>query len=112
MADRLLTREQLLDALTAAGGDSDVFVPVTENGRVHFRKMSEGSEADLGPGISTRSPKDFFFPPSEVMLRYERTGRGMELQAIAPAPEQIMTNGMEKKKVHNANNNVSPSCHA
>jgi ferredoxin len=88
MADRAVTKEQLLDALMAASAGSDVYVPVAEGGRVEFTKMAEGTDVALASGISTRSPKDFFFPPSEVMLRYERTGRGMELQAVAPAPER------------------------
>jgi len=79
MADRIITSDDLLSALQAAAGASDVFAPVLRDGRMLFEKLTPETEAHLGPGVATRSPKDFFFPPSEVMLRYERTGRGMEL---------------------------------
>jgi ferredoxin len=79
VADRIITSDDLLSALQTAAGESDVFAPVLRDGRILFEKLTPETEAHLGPGVATRSPKDFFFPPSEVMLRYERTGRGMEL---------------------------------
>lgn len=78
MADRIISKDELLEALAAAG-EGDVFVPVLRDGRILFEGLTPDTEVHLGPGVSTRSPKDFFFPPSEVMLRYQRTGRGMEL---------------------------------
>lgn len=79
MAERVISRDELLKALSAASGESDVFAPVLRDGRILFESLSRDAEPYLGPGVSARSPKDFFFPPSEVMLRYQRTGRGMEL---------------------------------
>ena len=90
MAERIVTREELLKALgaAAASGDRDVFVPVVREGRILFERLAEGAEPHLGAGVSARSPKDFFFPPSEEMLRYARTERGMELAEVAKAGER------------------------
>ncbi|MHC4252912.1 MAG: 4Fe-4S dicluster domain-containing protein [Planctomycetota bacterium] len=93
MAERIVTTEELLGALraAAASGDRDVFAPVLRDGRVFIEPLAEGAEGTkphLGPGVSTRSPKDFFFPPSEEMLRYARTERGMELESVTKAGDR------------------------
>jgi ferredoxin len=88
MADRIYPRDELIGRLSDAAGDGDVFVPVLRDGRILFESVSPDVEPHLGPGVPARSPKDFFFPPSEVMLRYQRTGRGMELQEVADPGER------------------------
>ncbi len=93
MAERIVTTDELLGGLAAAAaaGDRDVFAPVLRDGRILFERLAgdaEGTKPHLGAGVSTRSPKDFFFPPSEEMLRYARTERGMELEEVAKAGER------------------------
>jgi len=78
MADKSISHDDLVGLLRASEG-RDTFVPTMRGGDIFYDSISVDREPHLGPGVSLRSPKDFFFPPSEEILRYERTGRGMEL---------------------------------
>jgi len=88
MADRVLTRDELLQALRRASGERELAAPVLRDGLVQFNRLSADSEVYLGPGVPASSPKDFFFPPCEEMLSYQRTGRGMELLEVAEPGER------------------------
>ena len=88
MADRVLTRDELFQALRRASEEKEVVSPVLRDGLVFFENWSPDSEPHLGAGVAVRSAKDFFFPPSEEMLSYQRTGRGMELLDAAGAGQR------------------------
>ncbi len=98
MADRSISQDDLVELLRASEG-RDTFVPTLRDGDIFYEQVVADQEPHFRAGVSLRSPKDFFFPPSEVMLRYERTGRGMELvgesdKAAGPPERPVLLFGV------------------
>ncbi len=51
-----------------------VFAPVKDGSRSKFKKITDPAEISTGTVKSERSPKDVFFPQSEVLFEYDTNG--------------------------------------
>lgn len=86
----VLKSEQLTELLAAEAHHSDVYTPVRTNGEVEFRAAANGDKPQLVPGPSRSSPKQFFFPQTETLYRFdfdtvESTDGNDENEAVRPA---------------------------
>jgi ferredoxin len=84
---RLTERElrEWLDHLRADG--HRVVAPVDQDGLRLFRAIGSADEADLSPGKSRWSPKEFLFPRTEALYTYSLGAAGPELED-PPLPER------------------------
>ena len=79
MEKRLIKKEMLSDAIRRISEEMPVYAPVREDGDVLFRVLEEGMEPLMDYSNSKNAPKNIFFPHTEVMMKYTRTDRGMEI---------------------------------
>lgn len=68
-----------LDSLFAAiAAKNTLYIPVDTNGGAKFEKWQEG--AKLSNALNTaKSPKDFFFPQSECLMKFKTEGKNIEI---------------------------------
>ena len=68
-----------LDSLFAAiAAKNTLYIPVDTNGGAKFEKWQEG--AKLSNALhTTKSPKDFFFPQSECLMKFKTEGKNIEI---------------------------------
>ena len=65
-----------LDSLFAA--KNTLYIPVDTNGGAKFEKWQEGKK--LSNALhTTKSPKDFFFPQSECLMKFKTEGKNIEI---------------------------------
>lgn len=80
-----LGREQLdswLDALVAGG--TRVIAPVERRGMRVLHEVTRAADLSLAPGKSRWSPKEFLFPRTEPLFRYETDGEQPVLSDPVP----------------------------
>ena len=76
----------LIEELTK---EHDVFAPVKKESLVSFEAVSSGNEAHLDFQNTKKSPKEVFFPQTEVLFTYRAGKEGVEIEE-APAPKRRM----------------------
>ena len=83
-----LTEAQLREWLHGLLDANTVVAPVEEDGVLLFRRIASEDQAVVEPSGKTRwSPKEFLFPRSEALYRYNFTGGAVKLDD-PPAPEE------------------------
>jgi Pyruvate/2-oxoacid:ferredoxin oxidoreductase delta subunit len=83
-----LTDAQLREWLHGLLGANAVVAPVEEDGVLLFRRIASEDQAVVEPSGKTRwSPKEFLFPRSEALYRYNFTGGTVQLED-PPVPEE------------------------
>jgi formate hydrogenlyase subunit 6/NADH:ubiquinone oxidoreductase subunit I len=83
-----LTEAQLREWLHRLLDTNNVVAPVSEDGVLLFRRIASEDQAVVEPSGKTRwSPKEFLFPRSEALYRYNFTGATVQLED-PPAPEE------------------------
>jgi len=78
MEKRLIKKDALTGIIGKIAQEAVVFAPVKVEDNVLFKALEKGEEPYLTYANSKNAPKNFFFPRSEVMLRYTRTTKGVE----------------------------------
>ena len=87
-----LTEEQLREWMGGLLDGNSVVAPVEEDGVVLFRPITTADQAIVEPSGKTRwSPKEFLFPRSESLYRYNFTGGVVQLEdPSAPEKPQVL----------------------
>jgi ferredoxin len=68
-----------------------VLAPVEQDGLRIFRPVAAGAEADLSPGKTRWSPKEFLFPRTDTLYSYTLQADGPRLQdPELPEQEQVL----------------------
>ncbi|MCX7634949.1 MAG: 4Fe-4S dicluster domain-containing protein [Syntrophales bacterium] len=88
MEKRLIDKNALAGIAKRIAEDLTLYAPVVQEDNVLFKTLEKGEEPHLDLANSKNAPKNFFFPRSEVMLRYTRTPKGMELTAEVVAAQE------------------------
>ena len=82
LVDGLIAGGVRVIAPAAAGADPD---------RTEYRAIAGLGEAALGGPLPHRSLKEFFLPPTEVLLRYRQRKDGVDLEEVATTfPPQLI----------------------
>src|SRR5208283_2974514 len=75
-----LNKKNMAVFIEELGKKCGVWGPVKEGGQVKFAPISNAADIDLhGFKNSTMSPKEIFFPQSEIMLSFRREGDGANI---------------------------------
>jgi ferredoxin len=78
MEKRLIKKDALTGIIGKIAADKAVYAPVKVEDNVLFKVLEQGDEPLVAFANSKNAPKNFFFPRTEVMLRYTRTTKGVE----------------------------------
>jgi len=93
MKKRILKKGDIAGVVAKLAKQGELFAPVLSDGNILFRQIKEAAALAVNYINSKDAPKRFFFPQSEMLLRYFRTGKGMEMKdAPVEAPERILFN--------------------
>ncbi|MCX7816977.1 MAG: 4Fe-4S dicluster domain-containing protein [Syntrophales bacterium] len=79
MKRRVVKKDALVGIAKRISESVVVYTPVLVEGDVLFKALEKGDEPLLGYANSKNAPKNFFFPRSEIMLRFTRTPKGLVL---------------------------------
>ena len=71
-----------------------VMAPVEDESVILYREIDSAKEAVLDFYNSRRSPKEFFFPQSEVLFSYRYEGKELALEEAADEPKKAVIFGM------------------
>ena len=93
MEKRLIKMDALAGIVKKIGEDLTVFAPVKVEDNILFKVLEAGDEPLTVYGNTKNAPKNAFFPRSEVMLRYTRTPKGMELKSEEVASREAVLFG-------------------
>ena len=77
-----IKEEQLSQLYAAVAGEMDVFAPVKKAGQTDFALWQQDSQVDFAATKTNKSPKDLFFPQSQVLYT---TGLNEGKLTITPA---------------------------
>ena len=69
-----LEKGKLGDFIRSLLSDYTVYAPVTANGKSRFEAIESAEDIDLPCLVTDRSPKEVFFPHSEVLFEYDANG--------------------------------------
>jgi len=78
MEKRLIKKDALTGIIGKIAADTTVYAPVKVEDNVLFKVLEKGDEPLVTLANSKNAPKNFFFPRTEVMLRFTRTTKGTE----------------------------------
>jgi len=69
-----LEKDKFDDFIGSLLGDYTVYAAVTADGKSSFKAIESVEEIDLRCLVTDRSPKEIFFPHSEVLFEYDKDG--------------------------------------
>ncbi|MDO8784929.1 MAG: 4Fe-4S dicluster domain-containing protein [Syntrophales bacterium] len=94
MEKKLLKKDKLAGIIKDISQDMPVWGPVKEGDNVLLMPLTEGREPLLNFQNSRNAPKALFFPRTEIMMKYTRTGKGMEFSRNEGEPEEAVLFGV------------------
>ena len=74
-----IRKEQLSALLETVGRNMDLYLPVSSNGKTNFGIWTEDAKVDLETLKTVKSPKDAFFPQSEVLYSCYKDAKKIEI---------------------------------
>ena len=69
-----LEKKGFADFIRSLAAHFVVYAPVTANGKTGFRAIESADDIDMTCLVTDRSPKEVFFPHSEVLFEYDEKG--------------------------------------
>jgi ferredoxin len=69
-----LPKDKFGDFITSLTKDYAVYAVVTESGKSSFKAVESADEIDQACLVTDRTPKEIFFPHSEVLFEYDEDG--------------------------------------
>lgn len=78
MNDKITGKKELISFLTDLSKEYEVFVPVKKDRSVSFEPFSQEEEIVFDYPNSLRTPKEFFFPQSEVLFTFHDSDKTTE----------------------------------
>ncbi len=77
-----ISREKMPELLAAVAKEMDLFLPVQNNGITNFGFWTEDAKVDLDTLKTVKSPKDAFFPQSEVLYSCYQKANKTSIDAL------------------------------
>ncbi|MCB2228027.1 MAG: 4Fe-4S dicluster domain-containing protein [Desulfarculaceae bacterium] len=87
MADKILAKDKLADFLGKLQADYEVYAPQEVEGKAQWAPLEDAGKALWEFSNTSMSPKDFFFPQTEVLMRFKNVQdheSGMVMEAEPP----------------------------
>lgn len=89
-----ITQAKIPELLSTWARGARVFVPQEREGTSVFAPWGGEGKLTLGQGNTLEPPKDFFFPRTETMYRYQVDGAAATLETMPPLEEQRVLVGI------------------
>lgn len=83
MPDKILNKDKLNEFMHKLGADHDLYAPVRKNSDLVWAPVQNAEEMAVNFTNTSMSPKDFFFPQTECMMRFKNSqeeAQGMIMQ--------------------------------
>lgn len=90
-----IAKEQISALLQAIAEKMDLFVPVKNENQANFQLFNADAEVDLDTLKTVKSPKDAFFPQSEVLYTVNREGNDLKIDPEAHRESDFVVFGMK-----------------
>ncbi|MFZ5586819.1 MAG: 4Fe-4S dicluster domain-containing protein [Thermodesulfobacteriota bacterium] len=95
MADKILAKDKLGAFVEKLGQGRDVFAPAREGDKLVWAPVKAGEDLLLDFSNTEMSPKDFFFPQTECMMRFvndpaDPAGMVMQAEPLLDKPRALM----------------------
>jgi len=87
MSDKILTKDSAASFLAGLGGERDLFAPALAEGKLAWAPLEPGREPLWEFSNTQMSPKEFFFPQTECMMRFTNQQDGEQGMIMRPEPE-------------------------
>jgi ferredoxin len=94
MKKRLIKKHELTGIIDKLASGLLVYAPVQDEDNVLFKPVQKGDTVLTTFANTKNAPKNLFFPRSELLMKYTRTDKGMELAAGAPEASQAVIFGV------------------
>ncbi len=94
MEKRVIKKDALAGIIKKMAESMVVYAPVQDEDNVLFKVLEKGMEPLLDLDNTKNAPKNFFFPQTEVMMRYMRTERGKELSSVEEEAQESVLFGV------------------
>jgi len=94
MEKRLIKKHELTGIIDKLASGLLVYAPVQDEDNVLFKPVQKGDTVLTTFANTKNAPKNLFFPRSELLMKYTRTDKGMELAAGAPEVSQAVIFGV------------------
>ncbi|MDN5346788.1 MAG: hypothetical protein PWP65_352 [Clostridia bacterium] len=85
-----IAKEKMPELLNAWAKIGKLYVPQDQDGVSNFLPWDGKGKLTLGQGNSVLPPKDLFFPRTETMYRYQRSGGALSLEEVVENEKQIL----------------------
>ncbi|GAJ10364.1 unnamed protein product, partial [marine sediment metagenome] len=89
LKEKIIQKEQIGKWLEKLGKDYEIWAPVKRNGLVLFHPISSAKEVYFNFLNSRKTPKDLFFPQSEVLFSSPKEEVEKEVETILQKPRII-----------------------
>lgn len=89
MKARTIGKTELINFLAGLGSKYDVFAPVKKDGAICFERLSSPEDVVFDYPNSLRTPKEFFFPPAEILFTFQGTERQTDKPAANTKPQVL-----------------------
>jgi len=89
LKEKTIKKEQIGKWLEKLGKDYEIWAPVKKNGLVLFHPIVAAKEVFLDFSNSIKTPKDLFFPQSEVLFSFPEEGVEKEGETVLQKPRII-----------------------
>ena len=89
MKEKIIKKEQIGRWLEGLGKDYEIWAPVKKNGLVSFHSIESAQEIYFDFLNSKKTPKDLFFPQSEVLFSFPKNGLEKEAETVLQKPRII-----------------------
>jgi ferredoxin len=95
-AFKILGKDAFEDFFAVLADGREVHAPARKNGRIVWAPVQRAAEVDLSLDNTDMSPKEFFFPQTECLMRFTDTdgGGGRVMIPAAPLPRQRVLLGV------------------
>ena len=95
MADKILAKDKLGAFVAKLGAGRDVFAPARQGDKLVWAPVKAGEDLLLDFSNTELSPKDFFFPQTECMMRFandpaDPAGMVMQAEPLIDKPRALM----------------------
>lgn len=90
-----ISKEKLNGLYSKISASMPLYMPLKKAGEANYGLWSDGQESALGILKTVKSPKDFFFPQSETMMKFKTEGKSIEILDVREEQKPFVLFGVK-----------------
>lgn len=90
-----ISKEKLNGLYSKISASMPLYMPLKKVGEANYGLWSDGQESALGILKTVKSPKDFFFPQSETMMKFKTEGKSIEILDVREEQKPFVLFGVK-----------------